>query len=135
MQAQFNEALIVMFAGYHPDHYWQDAADRYMPRGTQASSPSSSPSEKKTDGFNGMATIFETKDDSSASRDAPKDGSHLEEQIQVLMSQLEKQSRQLERQSEELGQLKSLVQIDVEGARESTAVAAVEEGQAGEAAN
>jgi len=26
LQAQFNEALIVMFAGYHPDSYWQEAA-------------------------------------------------------------------------------------------------------------
>ena len=29
LQAQYNEALITMYAGYHPDHFWRDTAEYY----------------------------------------------------------------------------------------------------------
>lgn len=34
MMAHFNEALITMYAGYHPDHYWD--GDRMMRKRTEA---------------------------------------------------------------------------------------------------
>ena len=30
LQAQFNEALITMYAGYHPDHFWRAEAEYYL---------------------------------------------------------------------------------------------------------
>lgn len=33
--AQYNEALLTMYAGYHPDHFWRDEADRWTEKDHQ----------------------------------------------------------------------------------------------------
>lgn len=68
-QAQCNESLLTMYAGYHPDHFWHDAAD---------------------------ATILRTsrrQDEQPVQMNTQA----MEEQMQLLMERLEKQELELER--------------------------------------
>ena len=73
LQAQFNEALVTMYAGYHPDAFWDGAAQAMMDqRATGHSSP--------------------TKPKESAPLDRTR---QLEEQVSSLLSTLEDQRREL----------------------------------------
>jgi len=132
LQAQFNEALITMYAGYHPDAFWQEEGDQFTPRPSSASaagtvnassSSKSSPTEKKTDATETSTTaqqqssdqslshsFLSSADDNGGSEGIDRNGhSQLEGKIQLLVDRLERQSVQLKEQSAELDQLRSLV--------------------------
>ena len=63
LQAQWNETLLVMFSGYHPDFYWQDQANdstsgtAEMSSASETSSPAASerPLPKKSDKVNNVS--------------------------------------------------------------------------------
>jgi len=117
IQAQYNEALIVMFSGYHPDHFWREEAEEIRFASSQSvpsspgSSSSSSPGEKKFDSVSSNSDLPEKdkNEDAGAATTQQQNGSKLEEHIQRLMTKLEEQSRQLEKQSLELDSLRALV--------------------------
>jgi hypothetical protein len=45
-QAQFNEALIVMYSGYHPDHFWADEAELYISKSEEEEDDVAAPEAK-----------------------------------------------------------------------------------------
>lgn len=79
LMAEANEALITMYAGYHPDLFWADTAKQYVP---DAEPPEEAP----------VAT-GETK-----SRDYA-----LEDKVNQLMMKIEEQSREIEELKSSMG--------------------------------
>lgn len=111
LQAQFNEALITMYAGYHPDHFWQDEADEFS-RPSPPVFPSrsrSSPTEKKMDNPSSAPNENNRNTTSPSSSTSAAQHLKMEDKMQQLIDKLEQQSVQLEKQSLELDSLRSLV--------------------------
>jgi predicted membrane chloride channel (bestrophin family) len=105
LQAQYNEALIVMYAGYHPDHYWKDEAKQFEK--TQNSRPAS-----VDEGFPGNEDDSDKEDEQStpvvqpaksASPETNGDDTtrlrqnSMEEEMRRLMQRMEQQALELER--------------------------------------
>lgn len=109
LQAQFNEGLITMYAGYHPDHFWKNEADDFVPF-SKSRSASSSPTEKKSENLSSVKSP-DDNDHTNNSRPntVPEQQFTMEEQMKRLINQLEQQSVQIEKQSLELDSLRSLV--------------------------
>lgn len=82
LQAQFNEALIVMFAGYHPDHFWEDEAEAFLNLASPTT-PSSTPEV--------------VDEDMEEKKETPERAVHLEEKLARLVQQVEQQALELER--------------------------------------
>jgi hypothetical protein len=76
MMAHFNEALITMYAGYHPDHYWDD--DRRMRKRTEARKQAQAPKASCSD---------KTAEENRVGR----------EEISMLKRQLEEQAKLIAR--------------------------------------
>ena len=74
LMAESNEALLTMFAGYHPDFFWADAAKQYA-------SYDDAPTEP----------VPENPERSQPSRDR-----ELDEKISQLMAKIEEQSREID---------------------------------------
>mmetsp|Transcript_27198 Transcript_27198/g.75024 ORF Transcript_27198/g.75024 Transcript_27198/m.75024 type:complete len:609 (-) Transcript_27198:81-1907(-) len=100
LQAQFNEALLTMYAGYHPDHFWRDSAEHYK------TAPVPSTPGKKAREFNLVKPEFHgapctpTRGNVVSTEvplEAPAQPSpSLEAQIQELVKKIEDQGRELE---------------------------------------
>lgn len=85
LQAQFNEALVVMYAGYHPDHFWKDAAEDY--------------SIDKKNGMSGMAPEHKT-----TSTTETMDTLAMQESITEQKHQLEMQQKEIDFLRQQLDQ-------------------------------
>lgn len=121
-QAQFNEALITLYSGYHPDHFWKEEADELLASSAEVSPPSSdastasSPTEKKSERLsstNAEASPAKMNNGRDGATANSASSNTLEEQMKLLMSKLEQQSIQMEKQAKEMEHLRSLA-----GARE-----------------
>ena len=71
LMAEANEALITMYAGYHPDLFWTDAAKQYAP--------------------------YEESPDEPMSVEKPPRDSELEKKVNELMIKIEQQSQEIDR--------------------------------------
>ena len=125
MQAQFNEALIVMFAGYHPDSYWKAEANilkRAPPSSVEktgkmddigedskvtfeASMTSTLLSHSHDDSSRVPLTSVSDEEDRRSNSGTPPNGSNvqamsssqgsLEEQMARLLAKMEEQSKEI----------------------------------------
>ena len=77
LMAEANEALITMYAGYHPDLYWAEAAKQYAPY-------------DKIDEDEPVVANGESKRPPTCHKD------ELEQKINQLMMKIEEQSREID---------------------------------------
>lgn len=128
IQAQFNEALIVMFAGYHPDHFWAEGArmfrrpptrqkadekDGTSPLKDDSPPPSSAPSPT-----NGAGSAAATEQPASSSEykkppppqptEAATSPLQADAAVQALLQQMQHQKLQFDRQMEEMARRQKL---------------------------
>uniref|UniRef100_A0A7S2Y338 Uncharacterized protein n=1 Tax=Entomoneis paludosa TaxID=265537 RepID=A0A7S2Y338_9STRA len=114
LQAQFNEALVTMYAGYHPDHFWREAAKEYKdapPPSSPTPSPEFNTPIVKPSFSDGGTTLKPAADreestpltpirdnvSSPAAAAPPQPSPSLEAQIQLLVQKIEDQGAELER--------------------------------------
>lgn len=121
LQAQFNEALIVMFAGYHPDFFWAERAEsilndtkgKYRRSASRTSSTASEtgssmstavkPSTKKSTDISledQMRLLMEkvcspSTVEKSSTKKSTK--ASLEDQVRLLMERVSQQEKELEK--------------------------------------
>lgn len=90
LQAMFNESLITMYAGYHPDHYWDP--ETFRKRNNWK--PSTEPVMKKPPT---EPAINEGKELAPASTDASKNSEAGTTDVGELILLLQEQSKEIER--------------------------------------
>jgi hypothetical protein len=79
LQAQFNEALLTMYVGYHPDSYWEEETKPFSSASPYAESqPSSNGSPKKQ----------------AVSKESDRS---LSDQVEQLMETIQEQAKELEK--------------------------------------
>jgi hypothetical protein len=99
MMAHFNEALITMYSGYHPDHYWD--GDRTMRKRAEA--------RKEAQAF--KATPQAPKEEAPQVPKAPSSGMTAEEN-RVNRAEIAMLKRQLEEQAKLIARLASKIDMD-----------------------
>jgi len=98
-QAQYNEALITMYSGYHPDHFWN--ADDYKTK--------TSNKDRK------MQNIYEMSSDECSRKDDNNDGnSELEEEKREINTRTASTTTDAEEQRKKLEFLESKMEEYVE---------------------
>ena len=102
LQAQFNEALITMYAGYHPDSYWTEEAEEYEEMSRAQEGKSSEVNEEKKPEPQSTANEVKESDDKAEQKDT-------EEKIQQLMKMVEQQALKMEQQDLEMERLRDLL--------------------------
>lgn len=104
LQAQYNEALLTMYAGYHPDFFWKDSAERYKkaPKPTASKlqnlfnlPPGASSSYGKPPMPPKPQPTVQNSSPMSPSTQQQAPSPSLEAQIQELMRKMEQQEREL----------------------------------------
>jgi len=124
IQAQFNETLITMFAGYHPDHFWAEEAKMFrrpptkqrancsFNPGTGESAPPSSPPASLTN--NGDTNAAAAKQPSVSEYEKPPNGAaassplQADAAVQALLQQMQQQKLQFDGQMEEMARQQKL---------------------------
>ena len=86
-QAQFNEALITMYAGYHPDLFWRDEAKMYMPPPTTKPSPAATKPVTTADGA--------TANNNSVKKNVREPNEPFDEKIQELLNRIDQQGSEI----------------------------------------
>jgi len=85
LMAEANEALLTMYAGYHPDLFWGESAKQYAPYGdTPDEKPSMNGFGDKGAGWKGVGCK------------AMNRGTELEDKVNMLMKKIEEQGRELD---------------------------------------
>jgi len=115
MQAQFNEALITMYSGYHPDSYWKEEAEEIeeMISAKEKSSPGKA--EKKE--LAPQSTPNGVKEESNEEL-----MQSMEEKIEQLMKTVEQQALKMEQQDLEMERLQSQMNNTEEKKSESDSI-------------
>jgi len=100
--AMYNESLITLYSGFHPDHYWD--ADNY--KGTEVDSPAHTTSS---------TSISDLTPKSSSSKNKSQPSSRRQERPQSVASTNKTDLiALLEKQEEDIKQLRMLVEADTE---------------------
>lgn len=84
LQAQYNEALITMYSGYHPDFFWAQEAEIYRPT-------------THTNLHSGMSTPHKTPLPPSCPRSSAEKPSNIEATLQMLIAKIDEQQRDIDR--------------------------------------
>ena len=106
MMAHFNEALITMYAGYHPDHYWD--GDRMMRKRAEARKQQQRQQQQQAQASKEMPAAQAPKEAPpqvpskkaaccSGSSRTPEENCTDREEIVMLKRQLEEQAKMIER--------------------------------------
>lgn len=89
LQAQFNEALITMYAGYHPDHYWAEEAKQYEKKHDSIA--------EEGEGSEHSSPAKMTVEESPAVPQQNGRQNTVQDEIQRLIAKIDQQGLELER--------------------------------------
>jgi hypothetical protein len=89
LQAQYNEALLTIYSGYHPDSYWKEEAKQY------AKKPQSIVEDDDEDGGSAHSKTKANGPSAASQQNGKKET--VAEEVQRLIAKIDQQGLELER--------------------------------------
>jgi predicted membrane chloride channel (bestrophin family) len=93
MQAQFNEALLTMYAGFHPDNFWKEDADRYSKKKKRTTAKKC----VQSNGVNSSESCPREAPEGEAPETRTNHEKSLDAKIQELLEKIDQQGSELAR--------------------------------------